>query len=228
MGITPSALLIISDMANENMFSVLPKKIIELGTQEVHCRDSDLIDHLFDSFCVNQDQRQLISFGDKARNLFEVLGFAYECVDLDGAEKTQNWDINTVKCPKEFYEQFALTTNHGTSEHLIDQKNAFQLLHDLTMVGGYMMHTVPCTGQVNHGFFSYSPILFSSLAKANNYDIEYFFLTDFNELVLYEGDIFPDFCYIVIVMKKTQSKEFQLPLQVWDRSNLCYVDSLKA
>jgi len=88
------------------------------------------------------------------------------------------------------------------------------------------MHTVPCTGQVNHGFFSYSPILFSSLAKANNYNIEYFFLTDFNELILYEGNIFPDFSYIVIVMRKTQSKAFQLPLQIWDTSNLCYVDSL--
>jgi len=226
MGITPSALLIISDMAKENMFTTLPKKIIELGTQEVHCQDSDLIDHLFDSFCINQDQRKSIPFGERARNLFNILGFTYECIDLDGAEKTLDWDINTIKCPQEFYEQYSLTTNHGTSEHLIDQKNSFQLLHDLTMVGGYMMHTVPCTGQVNHGFFSYSPILFSSLAKANNYNIEYFFLTDFNELILYEGNIFPDFSYIVIVMRKTQSKAFQLPLQIWDTSNLCYVDSL--
>lgn len=52
MGITPSALLVISDMANEDIFSTLPKKVIELGTQEVHCQDSDLIDHLFESFCV--------------------------------------------------------------------------------------------------------------------------------------------------------------------------------
>lgn len=225
MGITPSALLIISDMAQENMFTILPKKIIELGTQEVHCQNSDLIDHLFDSFCVNQDQRQFISFGEKARSLFEILGFVYECVDLDGAEKTQAWDINTVKCPEEFYEQFSLTTNHGTSEHLIGQENAFQLLHDLTMVGGYMMHTVPCTGSVNHGFFSYSPVLFFSLAKANNYDIKYFFLTDLNELIPY-SNILPDFSYIVTVMQKTQRKPFQLPLQIWDTNNLCYVDSL--
>ena len=228
MGITPSALLIISDMAQKNMFVTLPKKIIELGTQEVHCKDSDLIDHLFDSFCVNQEQRKPLAFGEKARNLFDILGFAYECIDLDGAEKNLDWDINTVKCPQEFYEQFSLTTNHGTSEHLIDQKNAFQLLHDLTMVGGYIMHTVPFTGQVNHGFFSYSPILFFSLAKANNYDIEYFFLTDLNELIPYDSNILPDFSYIVTVMQKIQSKPFQLPLQIWDTRNLCYVDPLQA
>lgn len=225
MGITPAALQIISDMAQKNMFANQSRTIIELGSQDVHCSNTGLIAHVFDSFGISPEKRAFISHGEKARLLFEILGFAYECVDLDGVEKTHAWDINTASCPEEFRERFALTTNHGTTEHLIGQDNAFRLLHDLTATGGHMMHTLPCTGQVNHGFFSYSPVFFSSLAKANEYKVNYFFLTDFNNLMPYQNQTFPEFSYIITVMQKTKSRPFQRPLQIWDWSNLCYTDA---
>lgn len=226
MGITPAALKIISDMAQKKLFAHQPLKIIELGSQEVHCHSAGLIADVFDSFGINPGQRALIGYGEKGRRLFESLGFVYECVDLDGVEKTQGWDINAVQCPEGFREQFALTTNHGTTEHLIGQDNAFRLMHDLTAVGGYMMHTVPCTGQVNHGFFSYSPVFFSSLVKANDYEMKYFFLTDFENLMPYRNNILPAFSYIIAVMQKTKPQPYKRPLQIWDWNSLRYVDTL--
>jgi hypothetical protein len=225
MGVTPAALQIISDMAQKKMFTGLPLTLIELGSQEVHCHDHELIEKVFDSFGIGGEQKRGICFGEKARTLFEYSGFSYECVDLDGLEKTRAWDINTIQCPEEFRGKFALTTNHGTTEHLIGQDNAFCLLHDLTAVGGYMMHTVPCTGQVNHGFFSYSPVFFSTLAKTNNYEMKYFFLTDFTNLMHYQNDMVPAFSYIITVLQKTNNLPYQRPLQIWDWNSLKYMDS---
>lgn len=227
MGITPAALKIINDMAQKSLFDNRPLRIIELGSQEIHSNESVLVDNLYETFGVSRERRQHIAFGEKGRTLFENLGFIYECIDLDGLEQTRAWDINTVQCPEPFREQYVLTTNHGTTEHLIGQDNAFRLLHDLTAVGGFMMHTVPCTGQVNHGFFSYSPIFFFSLARANAYTISYFYVTNFNDLYQYQHANLPAFSYIITVLQKTEPKPYQSPLQIWDRANLRYVDEAR-
>ena len=178
MGITPAALKILSDMQKNDFFSDKPLRVMEFGSQEVHCNSPELISEVFDAFRVGIERRARIDFAEKGRRLFEILGFNYECADLDGSEKSLPWNLNTMNCPEGYRGYFSLTTNHGTTEHLIGQDNAFRLMHDLTTVGGYMMHTLPCTGQVNHGFFSYSPLFFYALAEANQYEIKYFLLTE--------------------------------------------------
>lgn len=226
MGITPAALLVFNDMAQKRLFAGKSSAIIEMGSQEIHVRDAGLFARIFDSFGLPEAQRPPIGFGAKGRTLFESLGFAYECVDLDGVERTQPWDLNDIECPDEFRERFVLTTNHGTTEHLIGQDNAFRLIHDLTAPGGYMMHTLPCTGQVDHGFFCYSPVFFYSLAKANGYEMTYFFLTDFNQLMPYQRDALPAFSYVLAVMQKTRSEPYRRPMQIWDWNSARYVDSI--
>jgi hypothetical protein len=66
---------------------------------------------------------------------------------------------------------YCLTVNGGTTEHLIDQENAFRVMHDLTKVGGLMLHQVPFLGSIDHGFFNYNPNFFTALARFNSYDI---------------------------------------------------------
>ena len=96
----------------------------------------------------------------------------YRCVDLFPAEDLIVADLNSYSVPDEWREQFDLTTNFGTTEHVLDQVNAFRVVHDFARVGALMHHSVPCLGYFNHGLFSYNPAFFLFLAEANGYEIE--------------------------------------------------------
>jgi hypothetical protein len=63
-------------------------------------------------------------------------------------------------------------TNHGTSEHILNQWNVFEVMHDATKLGGLMVHGVPFNGEFEHGIISYMPKFFWALAKANDYEID--------------------------------------------------------
>lgn len=67
--------------------------------------------------------------------------------------------------------QFDLVTNNGTSEHLWNQHQVFTNAHNLCKVDGVMLHILPFTPWLNHGFFNYNPIVFRDLAAANGYTI---------------------------------------------------------
>jgi hypothetical protein len=54
---------------------------------------------------------------------------------------------------------------------VLNQYNAFRLIHDATAVGGLMYHGVPMAGDFGHGFISYHPKFFLRLAEANAYEV---------------------------------------------------------
>ena len=64
-----------------------------------------------------------------------------------------------------------LVTNNGTGEHIFDQASVFRNAHNLCRVDGTMIHCLPMTPWVNHGFYNYNPILFRDIAAANKYQV---------------------------------------------------------
>jgi hypothetical protein len=67
--------------------------------------------------------------------------------------------------------EFDLVTNFGTSEHVLNQFNVFQTMHDFTRDNGLMYHDVPMGGYFFHGYFLYTPMFFLHLARANDYEV---------------------------------------------------------
>ncbi len=65
---------------------------------------------------------------------------------------------------------FDLIINTGTLEHVFDQRQAFQTIHERCKTGGLMVHAAPTAGWKDHGFYVYSPCLFTDLARANAYE----------------------------------------------------------
>jgi hypothetical protein len=105
-----------------------------------------------------------------ARNFWQWLGFDYAAIDIDGSPGSVPLDLNFDSVPHEFCGRFALVTNFGTTEHIANQLNAFKAIHDLTALGGIMVHELPAQGYFNHGFFNYNPKFFWMLARSNGYD----------------------------------------------------------
>lgn len=69
-------------------------------------------------------------------------------------------------------DRFSMVTNNGTGEHIFDQAQILKTMHDLCAVGGRMIHVMPFHNWHNHGFYSYHPVLYRDLAKANGYTVQ--------------------------------------------------------
>lgn len=149
-----------------------------------------------------------------ARNWLEAQGFEYVCIDKDGRHGALVLDLNIATAadvggrlayltsPPTWRETFDVVANHGTSEHIFNQANVFRLMHDLTIIGGLMIHAVP-TPQfgANHGFYFYDETIFNDLAHANGYEIvQMFRRSEPHEIIL-------------TAMRKQTDAPFAAPIQ---------------
>ncbi len=176
MGLGPPVLALYRQLkilgAFDNVHSV-----VEMGSQGVWCPERQLLTGLFEAFNrpVPADEELAIYINNTgtghaaSRDLHERLGFKYECVDIDGKFGSITLDMNFDPVPTELRGKFDLTTNHGTTEHIFNQYNAFKMIHDFTAKGGLMLHALPFTVHLEHGFFNYQPNIFEALARYNSY-----------------------------------------------------------
>lgn len=104
-----------------------------------------------------------------ARGFWEWLGFKYGSIDIDGSLGSLPLDLNYDSVPTHAMGRYNLVTNFGTTEHVANQLNAFKIIHDLTAVGGLMIHEVPFQGMFNHGLINYNCKFFWMLARSNGY-----------------------------------------------------------
>jgi hypothetical protein len=104
-----------------------------------------------------------------AREFWQWLGFKYAAIDIDGSPGSLPLDLNFDSVPPDAMGQYNLVTNFGTTEHVANQLNAFKIIHDLTAVGGLMLHELPFQGMFNHGLVNYNYKFFWMLARSNGY-----------------------------------------------------------
>jgi hypothetical protein len=163
---------------------------------------------------------------------YRGLGFAsYAAIDLNSRYGSLIMDLNKdFVRDYGFDRRFALVTNNGTSEHVADQAMVLRNIHAVTAVGGLMVHLLPFTGFLNHGFFNYQPGLFEDLASANGYGLLRLGMADRDGAwrdPLKPDDVNVHFyryldlampsekfgSFIVAVMRKTKDAPFALPVQ---------------
>lgn len=118
--------------------------------------------------------------------LFDLAGVHYESIDVAMSYKTTFCDLNRQELPSKFKNEFDCVMNFGTSEHILNQYAVFKAVHDACKAGGLMMHSVPCVGFSDHGYFTYTSRFFFDLAGWNKYEIEDYWLdyTDASEDLL--------------------------------------------
>ena len=98
-------------------------------------------------------------------------GMEYHALDIFPGYKTEIFDLNQQSLSEEQVGKFDVVLNFGTTEHVLGQWNAFKVIHDAMKVGGIVVHDLPMTGYLNHGFFNYNPMMLDSLAQANEYEV---------------------------------------------------------
>jgi SAM-dependent methyltransferase len=104
--------------------------------------------------------------------LFRMLGFdVVESLDVSGYESaTHIHDLN-LPIPEQLKEKYDLVFDGGTLEHVFDIPQCLRNIHALLKPGGLIVHCSPANNWVDHGFYMFSPTLFSDYYSANNYSV---------------------------------------------------------
>jgi len=103
--------------------------------------------------------------------LFERAGMDYVSFDIADGYKTVILDLNRAQLPSRLRAGFDLVLNFGTTEHILNQFNCFQVMHDATRVGGHIFHSLPAIGYADHGYITYTGRFFFDIAGYNEYEI---------------------------------------------------------
>jgi hypothetical protein len=172
MGLGPPVMELYRQLKLQGAFERLTD-VMELGSQDFWCPQKNLLTGLVQAFGRGVDPALLDTSNTSqkpARLLYEALGMKYHCVDVDGRVGSLVMDLNFDSVPDEHKGRYDLITNHGTSEHILNQYNVFKTMHDFARVGSLFIHAVPFTVHLEHGFFNYQPNFFDALARYNSYE----------------------------------------------------------
>ncbi len=107
----------------------------------------------------------------------DLTNIDYHSFDVCPALTTELLDLNFDRLPNRHREYYDVILNFGTTEHIFNQWNSFEVMHDAAKVGGIIYHQLPASGYLDHGYYCYTPLFFKELAEANGYVVEELFIT---------------------------------------------------
>jgi hypothetical protein len=165
------------------------RKILDIGTQNIGLCKADEVVRFVRHFNDVWDPHDLAAYaeifaagsdyspefgGINGAWLGDILtraGMEYVAYDIFGGYRTVIFDLNSDVVPAADRGTFDVVINCGTTEHVLNQYNCLKVIHDAVRVDGIIYHAIPMTGYLAHGYFTYTPILFCDLARANRYEI---------------------------------------------------------
>lgn len=86
--------------------------------------------------------------------------------EYEGAEYV--WDLN-APVPQTWEGQFDTILDFGTLEHIFDVKQALWNINRLLKPDGRVIHMLPASNYMEHGFYSFSPTFFYDYYGANSF-----------------------------------------------------------
>lgn len=179
MGITKSSFRLLLEEAKKG--NIKGKKILQLGRQHAFLTFSDAINLAKKAkFQYHPPTHIQLSFNDELKNsnyiddttLFHLLGFnEVHSVDVSAYEQsTFVHDLNKP-VPSELHQQYDVVLDGGTLEHIFNVPQVFKNIHALLKEDGVIIHASPSHNNVDHGFYMFSPTLFSEYYTTNVYKI---------------------------------------------------------
>lgn len=106
------------------------------------------------------------------QTLFQALGFedvkSLDYSDFEGADIV--WDLNTP-IPDKYWDTFDVIYDGGTAEHVFNFPEVLANIHRLLKKNGCIIHVSPSHNHVDHGFYMFSPQVYSEYYLANQYTI---------------------------------------------------------
>jgi hypothetical protein len=183
-------------LQRKGLLSPEKNKILDIGPQNVYfARDEQIREfiasqgQMISDAKLEKEVQRLIYFstprsGERTTLFSEIsdlTNIEYNSVDVCPGLKTEILDLNFDKLPKYMAGHYDVVLNFGTTEHIFNQWNCFEVMHDATKVGGVIYHQLPASGYLDHGYYCYTPLFFREMAEANAYEILDLFVTPAGE-----------------------------------------------
>lgn len=103
---------------------------------------------------------------------FMSLGFksvdSMDCSEYEGASLICNLNDDI---PTTLYNKFDVVFDGGSTEHMFNVPKAFENYNKMLKVGGLIIHSLPSTGYLDHGFYMFSPTLLYDYYSQNHWNI---------------------------------------------------------
>lgn len=263
MGVGSQTFSIVEQLCKANYLK-LPCKVMEIGAQHLNMEFLDnqaLQEALFSTCNIDLKPLNLHSLldldklkefqensGSRLSNLYtksfwEYIACPYKAIDVDNSPHAIPLDLNYDKVPRKWRNYFDLVINAGTTEHLANQINAFEIMHNLTSVGGIQIHELPAGGYTDHGLINYNPKFFQTLCRPNKYNMVYIgYSRGFTKrkmcdehinptqkmcrmpnLVQRPNDFWDDYSFedlgLIVVLQKLHDTPFVPPFEAWPEAN---------
>jgi hypothetical protein len=120
------------------------------------------------------------TFQVEDKSVFELMGFAevanLDVSDYEGAEVIHDLNRPLPDTLADHRERYQLLVDAGNSEHIFELPQVLRNYHALLAPDGVVIHILPSTNSVDHGFYMFSPTLFHDYYTANRWRLraEYF------------------------------------------------------
>ncbi|MGY2989914.1 MULTISPECIES: methyltransferase domain-containing protein [Bradyrhizobium] len=108
-----------------------------------------------------------------ARGFFKQCGvsdlLSIDVSKYEGADV--EFDLNNPDLPAELREKFGVVLNGGTLEHVFHVPNALTNISRMLRPGGLVVHILPMSNCVDHGFYQFSPTFMLDYYAASRFDL---------------------------------------------------------
>jgi hypothetical protein len=166
----------ILDIGPQNIYFVREEQIREFVSNQGSAVEADALEAeikrlVYFSTPRPEERTTLLS------EITDLTNVEYDSVDVCPGLKTEILDLNFDTLPDRMRSHYDVVFNFGTTEHIFNQWNCFEFMHDALKVGGIVYHQLPASGYLDHGYYCYTPLFFREMAQANGYEIEHLSVT---------------------------------------------------
>jgi len=180
MGIAKGAARLLLDECSKRPFA---GSILQLGRQKLFFKEKEFKEwallHNIElksettSSNLHGNNNPLNAAGIDDVVFFKSMGLSVveSCDYSDFQEVDHVFDLNKP-VPKELHNKYDIILDSGTLEHVFNLPQALNNIYDMLKVGGRVIHLLPASNYVDHGFYAFSPTLFYDYYTANKWSIE--------------------------------------------------------
>ena len=140
----------------------LMEPFLSLGSLEIHDSVKDI-----EEYASQNGYNRLFNERTVSALLLERFGVK-EYLDVDINDAAQIKLDLTKEIPKNMLEKFNTVLDGGTLEHVFDVAKALENIHNMTAIGGVIVHLTPLTWY-EHGLYNFNPRFYDLISTANSY-----------------------------------------------------------
>jgi SAM-dependent methyltransferase len=179
MGLTVGGIKLLIKTIIKNQMHVTNGSVLTFGNQAVQANYNDLTKYFHEeNYKFHKIPKREIELNPYSywrdtvvqKVLFKMLGFSVvESIDIFPNENPTHIEDLNHPIPSRYHEKYDLIFDGGTMEHCFNIVQVLENTVRMLKPGGLLIHMVPFSNWIDHGFYTFSPTLFFDYYSINGF-----------------------------------------------------------